>query len=250
MPAARLLCLLLLLALPTAHAAQGDAFMIFGAQDGFPKYYEENGEAKGIVVDISKHCLNEMQLPYRIRLMPWMRAYTLAQRGEGGVIGLSISDERLTLFDFSEPIFTERIVLVVKQGREFPYAQVSDLRGKLIGASIGTSYGNAFDAAVADGSLTIVGFNDTRSGLAMLMRERIDAVLLGSSVDLKRLVQGAPELHGALFATLPVPFKTDNKHLGISVSLKMGWFLQQFNQCLERGYNSGTFDSIIYQYSN
>ena len=141
-------------------------------------------------------------------------------------------------------------VLVVKQGREFPFQQVTDLRDKLIGASIGASYGNVFDAAVADGTLTIVGFNDTRNGLAMLMRERIDAILLGSSVDLPRLVRDNPDLQGATFATLPVAFKTDSKYLGISVTLKMGWFLQQFNQCLERGYNSGVFDSIIYQYSN
>ena len=126
----------------------------------------------------------------------------------------------------------------------------SALRDKLIGASIGTSYGNVFDAAVADGTLTIVGFNDTRSGLAMLMRERIDAILIGSSVDLKRLGQDMPELQGAAFATLPVPFKTDSKYLGISVALKMGWFVQRFNQCLARGYSSGAFDAIIYQYSN
>lgn len=250
MSVARVLGLLLLMALPTSQAAQADAFMVFGAHDGFPKYYEENGEAKGIVVDISRQCLDEMQVPYRIRLMPWMRAYTMAQRGEGGVIGLLMSDERLALFDFSEPIFTERIVLVVKQGREFPFQQVTDLRDKLIGASIGTSYGNVFDAAVADGTLTIVGFNDTRNGLAMLMRERIDAILLGSSVDLHRLVRDNPDLQGATFATLPVAFKTDSKYLGIAVSLKMRWFVQQFNQCLERGYKSGAFDSIIYQYSN
>lgn len=250
MSVVRVLGLLLLLVLPSSHAAQTDAFMVFGAHDGFPKYYEENGEAKGIVVDISRQCLEDMQVPYRIRLMPWMRAYTMAQRGEGGVIGLSMSDERLALFDFSEPIFTERIVLVVKQGREFPFQQVSDLRDKLIGVSIGTSYGNAFDAAVADGTLTIVGFNDTRNGLAMLMRERIDAILLGSSVDLQRLVRDNPDLQGATFVTLPEAFKTDSKYLGIAVGLKMRWFVQQFNQCLERGYKSGAFDSIIYQYSN
>ncbi|PTS84798.1 hypothetical protein DBR00_03080 [Pseudomonas sp. HMWF032] len=249
MTASRLLCLLLMM-LVSAHVTASEAFMVFGAHDGFPKYYEENGEAKGIVVDISRQCLDEIQVPYRIRLMPWMRAYTMAQRGEGGVIGLSMNDERLALFDFSEPIFTERIVLVVKQGREFPFQQVGDLRGKLIGASIGASYGNVFDAAVADGTLTIIGFNETRNGLAMLMRERIDAILLGSSIDLKRLVRNNPDLQGAMFVTLPEPFKTDSKYLGISAGLKMGWFLQKFNQCLERGYRSGAFDSIIYQYSN
>lgn len=244
------LFLLLLLPLLAVRVAQAEAFMVYGSHDGFPKYYEENGQAKGIVVDISKRCLNEMQVPYQIKLMPWARAYTLAERGGGGVIGLSISDERLQLFDFSEPIFTEHIVLIVKKGREFAYEKLADLQGKLIGASIGTSYGTAFDEAVANGTLTIVGFNDSRSGLAMLQRERIDAILMGSSVDIGKLGQGSADLQADAFAALPVPFKSDSKHMGIAKGLKMGWFLQQFNQCLRHGHDTGSFDSLIYQYSN
>jgi polar amino acid transport system substrate-binding protein len=141
-------------------------------------------------------------------------------------------------------------VLVVKKGREFPFAKIADLKDKLLGATIGTSYGTAFDEAVADGSMTLVGFNDTRSGLAMLQRERIDVILIGSSVDIPKLAQDSPDLQGAVFATLPVPFKTDHKYMGIAKSLKMGWFLQQFNQCLQRGQASGAFDPIIYRYTN
>lgn len=239
--------LLLLVLVP---CAQAESFMVYGSHDGYPKYFEQDGEAKGIVVDISKFCLNQMQVPYQIRLMPWARAYSLAERGGGGVIGLSISEQRQALFDFSEPIFTEHIVLIVKKGREFAYQKIADLQGKLIGASIGTSYGTEFDAAVADGGLTIVGFNNTRSGLAMLQHERTDAVLLGSSVDVAKLVQDNPDLQGAAFVTLPVPFKSDSKYMGIAKELKMGWFLQQFNQCLKRGYAAGTFAAIIKQYSN
>lgn len=250
MSATRLHPLLLFLTLLAAPLAQGEAFMVYGSHDGFPKYFEQDGQAKGIVVDISKYCLDEMQMPYQIKLLPWARAYTLAERGGGGVIGLSISKERELLFDFSEPIFTERIVLVVKQGREFPFEQIADLKDKLLGATTGTSYGTAFDEAIADGTMTLVGFNDTRSGLAMLQRERIDAILIGSSVDISKLAQGHPDLQGAAFATLPAAFKTDHKYMGIAKSLKMGWFLQRFNQCLKRGHDAGAFDSIIYHYSN
>lgn len=248
---ARALCrLALLLLLMPAQMAQAEAFMVYGTHDGYPKYFEQDGQAKGIVVDISRLCLDEMQVPYQIKLMPWARAYTMAERGGGGVIGLSMSQERLALFDFSEPIFTEHIVLVVKKGREFPYEKIADLRDRLVGVTTGTSYGTAFDEAVADGTLTIVGFNGIRSGLAMLQRERIDAILVGSSVDVAKLVAGSPDLQGDAFATLPVPFKSDSKYMGIAKSLKMGWFLQQFNQCLGRGHDSGAFDSIIYKYTN
>lgn len=244
------LLLALLLALLVVQSVQAEVFRVYGSPDGFPKYFEQDGEAKGIVVDITKHCLDDMQVPYQIKLMPWKRAYTMAERGEGGVIGLSISDERLALFDFSAPIFTEHVVLVVKKGREFPYLAITDLQDKLIGATIGTSYGNAFDQAVADGTLTIVGFNDTRSGLGMLQHERIDAILIGSSVDIRKLAQSWPGLQGDAFTTLPVPFKSDGKHMGISKSLKMGWFLERFNQCLKNGHASGLFAPIIYRYSN
>lgn len=250
MPANKPLHLILLLVVLLGQTAQAQVFRVFGAHDGHPKYFEQDGEAKGIVVDISKHCLNQMRVPHQIQLLPWKRAYTMAERSEGGVIGLSISDERLALFDFSEPIFTEHIVLVVHKGREFPYKNITDLKDKLIGATIGTSYGTAYDEAVANGTLTMVGFNDTRSGLGMLQRERIDAILLGSSVDIRRLAQSWPGLQPDVFTTLPMPFKSDSKHMGIAKTLKMGWFLEQFNQCLKNGHDTGIFTPIIYQYSN
>jgi polar amino acid transport system substrate-binding protein len=246
----RLILLLALLALLAGQAVQAEVLQVYGSNDGFPKYFEQDGEAKGIVVDITKHCLNDMQVPHQITLLPWKRAYTMAERGLGGVIGLSISDERLALFDFSEPIFTEHIVLVVRKGHEFPYTQLADLRDKLIGATIGTSYGTAYDEAVSNGSLTIVGFNDTRSGLGMLQRKRIDAILTGSSVDIRKLAQSWPDLQPDAFTTLPAPFKSDSKHMGISKALNMGSFLEQFNRCLKNGHASGVFAPIIYQYSN
>lgn len=241
------LFLLIALVLPTAKA---DPFIIYGPHDGHPKYYEEDGKAKGIVVDISRHCLDEMRVPYQIRLIPWARAYRHAERAQGAVIGLSVSQERLEMFDFSKPIFSERIMLLVKMGREFPYERIEDIKGRLIGATNGTSYGTAYDEAVANGTLTVVGFNSILSGLAMLQRERVDAILIGSSVDVEKLVGHSEELRGSIFATLPVPFKTDSKHMGIAKSLKMGWFLDSFNQCLERGSATGTFESMVNRYIN
>jgi len=244
-----LLLLLMLFPLSGVHATPDAVFMLYGSHDGYPKYFEQDGKAKGIVVDISAHCLNAMQVPHHIQLLPWKRAYTMAERGDGGVIGLSKSEERLALFDFSEPIFTEHIVLVVQKGHEFPYQNISDLKDKLIGASIGTSYGTAYDEAIAEGNLTIVGFNDTRSGLGMLQRQRIDAILLGSSIDIPKLAQSWPGLQPDAFTTLPVPFKSDSKHMGIAKSLKMRWFVERFNQCLKKGYASGAFTPIIQRYS-
>lgn len=248
MPARGLpILLLLLLAVPTA---QAEDLMVYGSHDGYPKYYEEHGTARGIVVDITRLCLDQLQVPHRIRLLPWARAYSPAARGAGAIIGLSKSRERLAQFDFSAPIFTERIVLVVKQGREFPYRDIADLEGKRVGVSIGTSYGTAFDQAVSDGVLTLVGFNETRSALAMLQRGRIDAILMGSSADIGKLAAASSDLQGAAFSVLPEPFKTDSKYLGIARSLHMRGLLERFDQCLQRGYASGEFEAIVQRYDH
>jgi ABC-type amino acid transport substrate-binding protein len=190
-----------------------------------------------------------MQLPFKIKLVPWKRAYFQAEKGMGGVIGLSKSDERLAIFDFSEPIFTEHIVLVVKKGRAFPFEKISDLKGKLIGVTNGTSYGSAYDHAVADGTMSVVGYNDIYSGLAMLQFERTDAVLLGSSVDLAKLALEDSRIKPELLEMLPVPFKSDSKHLGISKTLNMRGHLDRFDACLLRGHASGGFNPIMLEYA-
>jgi len=38
--------LVLLLALLAARAVQAEAFMVYGTHDGFPKYFEQDGEAR------------------------------------------------------------------------------------------------------------------------------------------------------------------------------------------------------------
>lgn len=49
---AKPLRLILLLALLVVQNAQAEVFRVFGAHDGFPKYFEEDGEAKCVFAPI------------------------------------------------------------------------------------------------------------------------------------------------------------------------------------------------------
>lgn len=238
---------LVILLLPKALA---DDFMVYGAFDGYPKYFEQEGQAKGIVVEITQACFKDMQVPFQVKLMPWMRAYALAEKGQGGIIGLSKSKHRQQIFDYSEPIFTEHIVVLVKKGREFYFQEIADLKGKLLGVTRGTSYGTGYDEAVADGTIAIMSFDHLLNGLVMLQLERVDGVLLGASIDIQELAKSDPRLHPESFIALPVPFKSDSKYLGILKQLEMRGVLSQFNDCLKNGQAAGKFNEIIDRYVN
>lgn len=119
-----------------------------------------------------------MNYPYTVKLYPWKRAYINALSGEGAVIGLSKNSERLKLFDYSDPLFYGDLMVVVKKGKESPFQTIPDLKGKVIGVDRGSSYGDAFDQAVADRTLEIYEYSKPANALKMLLAGRIDAILI------------------------------------------------------------------------
>ncbi len=229
--------------------SSGDDLFILGDDSGPPKYYVEDGTPKGFIVDITIWCLEEMNHPYTIELSPWKRAYKTALAGKGGIIGLSMNSERLEIFDYSEPLYYGDLMVVVKNGNEFPFQAIPDLQGKVIGVGRGSSYGDAFDVAVAEGIFTVDEFTKPASALKMVLSDRLDAILIGPGTHgVQQVVATDSKLRMDDFAILPVPFKRDAKYLGIPKSLGMQEFLETFNATLKKGQETGIIDEIVDSY--
>lgn len=104
--------------------------------------YSKGGEVTGFLPSLLAKREPITGDHYDIRLFPWKRAYELAYRGEGGVIGLSYAEERATHFDYSQPVYNDNIQVVTLKERVFPFEQLSDLQGKVIGGVIGATQGS------------------------------------------------------------------------------------------------------------
>lgn len=203
----------------------------------------------GILVDIARYVdarMPEFELKYD--LLPWSRAYQMAQRGEAGIIGLSMTERRLELFDYSEVIFFDEVVVVVKRGHEFPFTTIQDLRGKRVGVGRGGTFGDDFDEAVDSGLFELYEDNGDVLRLKMLLAGRIDAALISpGKVAVEQLVSSSPALRPLKdqLVVLPVPLKSDPNYLGFSKSMCMQGFLDQFNELVRQGYDSGDIQAII-----
>ncbi|MFX5494012.1 transporter substrate-binding domain-containing protein, partial [Acinetobacter baumannii] len=86
-----------------------------------PVIYAEAGRPAGFLVDLLRRAQVYSGDEYDIQLMPWKRAYAMALRGMGGLIGVSHNSERAPLFDYSKPVYDDAIRVVVLKGQEFKF---------------------------------------------------------------------------------------------------------------------------------
>ena len=248
-----LLCLLL-----AAQLSMAEDIRITGNEARAPKVFnDENGVAQGILVEIMRYVQQETGYSFEYALYPWARAYKIAVNGEAGIMGLSMSKERREIFDYaSEPLFYDELVLVVKAGKEFPFSTISDLKGKAIGVCRNCSYGEKYEQAVRDRVFEPVPGDNPTTQLAMLLYDRIDAVLIpvgragfeealrhkSAGVDLSR--------QRDKFAILPKPFARDPNYLAFAKTMNQKILLARVSQVLKKGHESGAIQKLIDRYIN
>jgi polar amino acid transport system substrate-binding protein len=224
-----------LLGLVAASVGQAETLTVFGDQGYPPMIYSAEGHPSGILVDILKKVSAKTGDTYVLQLFPWKRAYESALAGLGGLIGASYNAERAQLFDYSAKIYDDDIQLVMLAGKEFPFRQLKDLKGKSIGGVIGASYGAAVDDAIAAGVITIERDTTQEGRLKKLLAGRIDAAFIGNGNDgLERLVasDGYLRAHRKDLFVAPKPVNVDPLHLVFAKSMKKTAVLQRFDKAL------------------
>lgn len=245
----RALAMLLLFSILLSKLAYSQPLIITGPDQGKPKYFIHNGQARGFIVDITRWVLVDMQYPAHFKLLPWNRAYNNALKAKMAIIGLSKNSNRLKIFDYSDPLYFGNLMIVVKKGHEFDFQTVLDLQGKRIGASHGASYGDVYDQALLNKIFEVEPHENPVHGLKLVLNNRIDAVFIGPGIKgVKSFIDSDESLNMDQFTVLNKPFKSDAKHLGIHKSLNMQAFIQRFNLSLAKAWSTGVVDQIIANY--
>lgn len=241
--------ILIILFLIIGNSVQAEEVLIFGNEYKPPKIWAAESGPSGILVDILKYAGREMEVDFKVKLFPWLRAYHHALHAKGGIVGISKTDERLGIFDYSIPLYYDEVILVVKKGEEFKFESFEDLRGKTIGMTRGASYGPQFEAARKYFRTNEDSSNLSR--LKMLLKERIHAAAISPGVGaFKRILADNPEanLKPGDFTILEKRLTRDPNHLAFSKKMGRSDFLKAFNAALEKGFETGEIQKIIDRY--
>lgn len=242
------LCCLTVVPPATSHA--DDRILLYGNAIKPPKTWDESGSPKGILIDIIREIEKRTDLEFDIQMRPWARAYKNALEAQGGIYGLSKTRERLSLFDYSIPMYYDEIVLVVLKGNEFQFNSMADLAGKRIGVTRGASYGDEYADALGTIFIPVYNSNPTHS-LRMLHEGRIDATVIGpGKAGLLHFLSRDPYLKGLddKFVILEKRLAKDTNHIGFRKTMKCGKTLQTINQALRSMWQDGSIDRIIEKY--
>ncbi|MGX7730002.1 amino acid ABC transporter substrate-binding protein/permease [Rhodococcus sp. 2H158] len=237
---------LLLAAAPAALAqspAAGRTYVIATDVTFAPfEFQNEQGDFVGIDMDLIREIAEDQGFTVEVRPLGFDAALQAVQadQADGVIAGMSITEERKQVFDFSDPYFESGVQMAVLAGND-EVASYADLAGKRVAVKNGTE-GAAFAESIKDEyGFTTVYFADSAS--------MYDEVRTGNSVavfdDYPVLAYGIAQGNGLKTVT--------EKEAGASYGFAVNKgrnpeLLTAFNAGLQNLRDNGRYDEIVESY--
>ncbi|MFT6984365.1 MAG: polar amino acid transport system substrate-binding protein [Psychromonas sp.] len=219
-----------------------------------PKAYIENGQPKGILIEMMDYIGADIGCKFTYHFSTWARAYKSMLDGKGGAIGLSTTQSRQSIIDFSDTMYNEEVLLVTNIKTPFTYTDVQDLAGKTVSTSRGALIGDEFERGIRENIFTFIGDNgDPAHRLRLVAKGRLDVAIISPGLyAFNNVFTEHPELlpiKEQLYI-VPTPFTIDSNHLGFSKQNDHKDFLKKFNLSIKKARKKGVFQAIEKKYQH
>ena len=208
----------------------------------FPPYEmtEDDGSFSGIDVEIAQAIAAELGLELQIDDMDFDAALLAVQQGKSDIVmaGVTVSEERMQVMDFSDSYSTGVQVIIVPEGSDI--ASVEDLAGHVIGTQRGTT-GNIY-CTDEFGEDHVVAYDNGLTATQALVNGQIDCIVIDSA-PAAEFVKANPGL-----AILDTEYAVEDYAIGLNKenpALK-----DAVNAALNKLIADGTVQSIVDKYIN
>lgn len=207
------------------------------------EYQDESGKYVGIDMELIKAIAEQQGFTITIQNPGFDAALNAVQAGQADAViaGMSITDARKEIFDFSDAYYTSNILLAVKNGSDI--ASYEDLKGKTVGAKNGTASYTFLESNKDKYGYTLKAFDEASGMYDSLNSGSIDALMDDEAVLLYAIQQGRD------FAT-PIPGEKSGEY---GFAVKKGAnpeLIEMFNNGLATLVESGKYDEILNKYFN
>ncbi|SEM78513.1 basic amino acid ABC transporter substrate-binding protein [Lihuaxuella thermophila] len=226
-------------------ASKDTAVVKVGTDAAYPPFekQEGTGEISGFDVDIMQAVAKAAGFKVEIRHTGWDPLFEGIDSGkvDAGISAITITEERKKKYDFSEPYFDAKQLILVPA--DSSVTSLKDLNGKKIGVQSATTGETVVQEAFGKTYPNLKGYDDTPAAIEDLKLGRVDAVVADNGVVLEyvkklgkdkfKVVEDAsfePEYYGIIV-------KKGNKEL-----------LEKINAGLKKIREDGTYDKIYQKY--
>ena len=212
----------------------------------FPPYemVADDGSFEGIDVEVAGAIAEKLGLELQVDDMGFDAALQAAQTGKSDMVmaGVTITEERQAVMDFSNSYANGVQVVIVKEGS--PIQTVDDLaNANMIGCQMGTT-GYTFCSDTPEnggfGEDHVTPYDDGAAAVQALMNGQIDAVVI-DNMPAQEYVAANPGLK-----ILDGDFTNEDYAIGVAKGNTA--LLDAINGALEELTNDGTIQSIVDKY--
>ncbi|HVK93676.1 MAG TPA: transporter substrate-binding domain-containing protein [Noviherbaspirillum sp.] len=252
-----ILCCILTGAFATA-ANSAEKVIIYGDDDYAPYSFVENGQLKGIYVDILKKAIEKMPSTYQIELqpVPWKRGLAELESGTG--FGLfppyMKKKERPYINPYSVPMLKEEVVLFCRDDvMASPRKKIpDDFTGLTIGVNAGFNISEGLSAGAKSGKLNLAESKGNDSNLKKLAGKRIDCYAndRGSILYTAKKLRSDPQFGNFKMSEAAV-ISGEDGYIGYSANTKVPYkadFIEKMNAALETVKKEGVVAKAVDAY--
>ena len=155
--------------------------LIMSTNAAFPPYEmtDDSGAIVGIDAEIAAAIAEKLGLELQIDDMDFDSALLAVQQGKSDIVmaGVSVTEERLLVMDFSDSYATGIQVVIVPEDSDI--ATIDDLEGKLIGTQRATT-GNIY--CTGDyGEENVIAYDNGITAVQALLNGQVDCVVIDSA---------------------------------------------------------------------
>lgn len=228
---------------PARASADGETYVIATDTTFAPfEFQDAQGNFVGIDMDLIRAIADDQKFKVDIKPLGFDAALQAVQANQvdGVIAGMSITDKRKQVFDFSEPYFESGIQMAVLKTNN-DIKSYEDLRGKRVAVKNGTQGATFADSIKDKYGFQVVSFADSSSMFDEVKTGNSQAAFEDYPVLLYNIAQGSG------FKT--VGPKEDPTGYGFAVNKgRNAELLQKFNTGLNNLKKSGRYDEIINTY--
>ena len=214
--------------------------LIMATNAAFPPYEmtTDDGGFEGIDVEIAGAIAEKLGLTLRIDDMDFDAALLSVQQGSADMVmaGVTVTDDRLTVMDFSDSYATGIQSIIVPEGSEIQ--SVDDLAGHVIGTQRGTTgYLYCVDEF---GDENVIAYDNGLTAVQALNNGQVDCVVIDNA-PAQEFVASNPGL-----VILDTAYAEENYAIGVNKGNTQ--LLDAINGALAELQADGTIQSILDKY--
>lgn len=212
--------------------------LIIGTEPTFPpfEFVDEKNQIVGFDIDIANELAKRLGVKLEIVSLPFDSLIPALQQGKIDLIiaGMTITEERAKVVDFSKPYFEANQAIVVRGDSKFQPKKIDDLVGKKVAVQLGTT-GDLVVSKVK--GIEVVRFQKFTDAFLELQNGRVDAVVLDEA-PAKAYVRKFPKF------ILSAVIDTGETY-GIAVKKGNRELLNFVNQTLDILKSTGVYNKLI-----